>query len=188
MTPEQILAKKPCSRGWNTFIKSWGDRPMDLSLSIGDVVITNGVEDAFWCLRLVDDPRLRVRAILPAVIRASKFTKDERIHGCINLLKRFVAGEGVTESELIAACVAADAASRAATYAAAYAAACAAADAADAADAAAYAAACAAADAADAAADAAAYAAACAAACAAEERELQKQDLLTLFPPKVFTP
>ena len=146
--------------------------------SIGDVAAVD-FTDAIWCLRLLEDRRTIVGAIMPAVKRASAHTTDPRVHDCIAALNRWLAGDDSVDL---------NAAARAAY--AAYAAADAAAAAADAAYAvrAATLAAAAAADsayaayAAYAAADAAYAAADAARAAYAAEREAQREDLIAAFP------
>jgi hypothetical protein len=189
-TLEDIRAQRPCAKGWKTLKLAWGDRPMDFESSLGDVVLSNGLADALWCLRLVTRQQ-RVAAILPAVKRVSAFTTKTRVHACVFVFENFVA-TGNAGGLAHASHAARDAAYSAhASHAAAYAAfaavhashaartaraasrvARAVSDAAHACHAAARAAS-AAADNAD-----TAYAA---------ERELQKADLLAAFPPLVFT-
>jgi hypothetical protein len=193
ITPEMIRAALPYEEYRETFISSWGDRPTDSELSIGDVVLTNGLFGALWCLRLVT-PQERVSALLPTVKRASAFAQDSRVHDCIAALETFVEtgdAEGLR--------TAADDA-RTAAYVAAEAA-----NAADANDDCVDHAACKAAHAAAYAAEAAygddawaswgaGRASAEAASWAASgdaslnvEKELQKADLLAAFPPLVFS-
>jgi len=164
--------------------------------SIGDVANTD-LNDALWCLRLVDDRRTRVAAVMPAVKRASAHTTDERVHWAIGQIDLWLAGDdsvdlGAAEAAARVAADAADAAAWAAVagedavWDAAEAAAWAARDAA-------RAAAWAARDAARAAARAAAWAAAWAAEAAtwaaraararSTEHAHQKADLLKAFPP-----
>jgi hypothetical protein len=90
ITPEIIRDAKPCATSWKKFMALWGDRPMNMELSIGDVLITNGLQDALWCLRFVT-AKERIAAILPTVKRVSAFTTDARAHARIDALERFVA-------------------------------------------------------------------------------------------------
>jgi pyruvate/2-oxoglutarate dehydrogenase complex dihydrolipoamide acyltransferase (E2) component len=131
--------------------------------SIGDVANTD-LNDALWCLRLVDDRRTRVAAVMPAVKRASAHTTDERVHWAIGQIDLWLAGDDSVD--LGAASAAAWAASAAAS----------------AARAAARAAAWAAADVVEAAL-AAAWAAADVAEARSTERAHQKADLIKAFPP-----
>jgi hypothetical protein len=69
----------------------------DRVVTIGDVAIINGMDDALWCLRCVDDRRARVRAIMPAVRRVSKFTTGSRVHACIAAIDRWLAGNDTVD-------------------------------------------------------------------------------------------
>jgi hypothetical protein len=167
-----------CEDGYDRFAKALRKAHPNADIeqinwSIGDVATVN-VEDALWCLRLLDDKRQIVAAIMPAVKRASTHTTDERVHFCIAEIERWLAGDDsidLTAAADAAAYAAANAAERALRAAA------------DAAAGAAYAAAAAAWAAAAAAAAWAAAAAAGAAAGAASERRAQRQDLIAMFPP-----
>ena len=166
LTLKDIRDQHPCENGWRTLIKSLGTKKLTTELSIGDVVLSNGLDDALWCLRCLPT-RERVAAIMPAVRRASTHTTDQRVHDCIADVQRWLDGDDSVD--LAAARDAAGAAARAATW--------------DAAGAAARAAAW---TAAGAAARAAAWAAAGTAAGTAArdaERNRQRADLLTMFPP-----
>jgi len=190
-----------CKDGYDRFVEALRKVHPNADLeqiewSIGDVATVN-LEDALWCLGLLNDNRQIVAAIIPAVKRASTHTTDKRVHFCIAEIERWLAGDdsvdlAAAEAASWAATYAADAA-EAAAWAAYAAAAAEAAYAAEAAARAAGAAAGAAGDAAYAAARAAgdaawaAYAAAAAEAAAwaagDAEREAQRQDLIAMFPP-----
>ena len=91
--------------------------------SIGDVARVN-LEDALWCLRMVEDARTRVAAIMPTVKRAAKHTTDERVHGSIGEIDRWLAGGDTVDLEAVSAAArAVEAAARAAADPAAWAAA-----------------------------------------------------------------
>ena len=65
-------------------------------LSIGDVALINGLDDALWCLQVLP-PRERVAAIMPAVKRASSHTTDQRVHDCIAAIDRWLAGDDTVD-------------------------------------------------------------------------------------------
>ena len=148
----------------------------DRRVSLGDIAVSNGADDAWWCVRVIDWSDVTVRraviaALLPAVRRAAAHTTDERVHSAVVAVARWVAGDDAVD--LAAAGTAAWAAARAAAGTAAWAAA----------RAAAWAVAWAVAwDAAWAAAGAAAGTAAWAVAGAAD-RTQQAADIITAFPP-----
>ena len=188
LTLQEIRDHSPCQSGWKKLTKAVGN-DMTTKLSIGDVVISNGLTDALWCLRCLD-PRKRVAAIMPTVKRASVYTDDQRVHDCINDIEKWLAGDNsitlFAVEEATRAAQAAEQAAKSAAWAAAQAAAWAAwaartaARAEEAAEQAARSAAWAE-EAAEQAAKSAAWAAAQEA-----ERELQKSDLLKMFPPMIL--
>ena len=192
LTLQQIRERSPCSEGWTKLLKSLGSPPMDTVISLGDVAKSNGAADAWWCVRALDWNNEQVRrevikALIPAVERASKHTTDKRVYDCIGALKDWLDGK---PADLDAAARAAGAAARAADAERATARAAWAAWAADAARAAAWAA-----DAERAtawaawatdAAGAAARAADAAGAAWAAELEAQRADLIAAFPPLIL--
>jgi len=165
LTLQVIRDHRPCQGGWKALTKSIGS-DLTTELSIGDVVISNGINDALWCLQCLE-PRVRVAAIMPTVKRASVHTDDKRVHDCIADIDKWLAGDDTVDLKAVA---------RAAEAAAG-----AAAGAARAAEAAARAVARAAAGEAWGAAGTAARAASWAAA-----RKLQRADLLAMFPPMIL--
>jgi len=181
LTLQEIRDHSPCQSGWKKLTKAVGN-DMTTKLSIGDVVISNGLTDALWCLRCLD-PRKRVAAIMPTVKRASVYTDDQRVHDCINDIEKWLAGDNsitlFAVEEATRAAQAAEQAAKSAAWAAAQAAAWAARTARTAARAE---------EAAEQAARSAAWAARTAADAEAQEaeRELQKSDLLKMFPPMIL--
>ena len=175
ITLGDIRSKGPCQEGWLKLIRSVGDDPKTV-VSLGDIARSNDAADAMWCIRAMKWDDIAIRravisgAILPAVKRASQYTKDQRVFDAIGIIERWCAGDDTADlnkaRKIAYAAYATDAAAYAAyaTDAAAYAAY------------AAYAAA---------AATAAAYATDAAATDAARkaEREQQRQDIITAFPP-----
>lgn len=97
LTLDQIRAAGLCKSGFAKLLAGLGymDGRYDpyRRITIGDVAAINGAPDALWCLRLVDDPRLRVRAIIPAVDRVAKLTTDARVHKCIAALHKWLDGD-----------------------------------------------------------------------------------------------
>jgi hypothetical protein len=195
-----ICAERPCAPGWAKLTETLGTTDLSIELSIGDIVIANGRNDALWALRCLP-PCEAVAAVMPAVKRASVHTTDQRVHDCIAAVDSWLAGDDSVDLKTAAVAEAwvasAGAASRAA-WAAAWAARAAAwaaeaalrdawaaeaeeAMAARAAEAAAKAAESAAAESAESA-EWAEWAAEAARAAAAE-RDMQASDLLAMFPP-----
>ena len=87
ITLAQILAALPCEPGWSTLLKGLGysnDGKYDSErqITVADVTLTNDYGDALWCLRVVTDRSAVVRAIMPSVLRAQKYTTDQRVIDC----------------------------------------------------------------------------------------------------------
>ena len=93
------------------------------SVSLGDIAHSNGVDDAWWCVRALDWSDVAVRraviaALLPAVRRAAAHTTDERMHSAVVAVARWAAGDDAVD--LIAAWAAAGAAAGDAAWDAAW--------------------------------------------------------------------
>jgi hypothetical protein len=107
ITLRQIRDHGPCEKGWAALLRGLGTRNLALKVTIADVAMVNAaergivlaVQDAIWCLRCIGDPRLRVRAILPAVRHASAYTQDPCVHGCIADIERWLAGNDSVDLE-----------------------------------------------------------------------------------------
>lgn len=111
LTLQQIRDVGPCSGGWTKLCKAVGT-DMTTVIGLGDVLISNNLDDALWCLRCLS-PRDRVDIVMPFSKRASVHTTDERVHHCIAKIERWLAGDDSVD--LLAA---AEAAARAAARAA----------------------------------------------------------------------
>lgn len=124
-TLNKIRAKSPCESGWKKLLRAKGKTEADdEEFSLLDVLESNGLEDAIWCLRAVDwfDKEKRLFAVWCAR-QVQHLMKDQRSIAALDVAERFANGEA-TQDELhtaYAACADADAA--AAAYAAAAAAA-----------------------------------------------------------------
>ena len=131
MNPTTTLARirdrSPCDEGWKKLLAGLGYKNGKFDpehiISLGDVATTNNVQDAMWCVRALDWSDIAVRraviagAVLPAAVRASKHTKDKRVHDAIADLQRWCNGDDTVDPEkvrLTAAAVAAAAAAYAA--------------------------------------------------------------------------
>jgi len=122
ITLQQIRDAGPCESGWRKLNKTLGNPDLSVEISIGDVVLSNGLDDALWCLRFLP-PRERVAAIMPCVRRASAHTSDPRVHECIAAIDRWLAGDDNVDIQAATAATATAAAAAAATAATATAAA-----------------------------------------------------------------
>lgn len=100
LTLRQIRDAGPCHDGWVRLLRSLGRYDPDRRVTLGDIAVSNGAADALWCARCLplDDIAVRrdlVRAIVPAVRRASAHTKDVRVHACIDVVERWLGGDDV---------------------------------------------------------------------------------------------
>ena len=91
LTLQEIRDHSPCQLGWKKLTKAVGN-DMTTALSIGDVVLSNGLDDALWCLRCLETKK-RVAAIMPAVKRAAVHSKDQRVHDCVKDIEKWLAGD-----------------------------------------------------------------------------------------------
>jgi len=151
-TFQTIKDHRPCNEGWKKLIKFHQPKSLKQEVSFAEILRSNGIEDAVWALRVIEDKKKVMRFsadVAESVLHIFEehYPDNKAPRECIDAIRGYVAGT-VTAVELEKKRYAAADADDAAAYAAA--------DAADAAYAAyaAYAAAAAAADA-DAAADAA---------------------------------
>lgn len=95
ITLKQIKSQLPCKRGWDTLTAAVGS-DLDTVVSIGDIVLSNGMSDALWALRCLP-PRELVAAVMPAVKRASAHTTDARVSHCIAEIDRWLAGDDTVD-------------------------------------------------------------------------------------------
>ena len=124
-TLRRIQTHNPCVDGWHKGLAALGP-DLDAPISLGDIATSNDAIDTIWCLRALDWNDVAVRraviggAVLPAVMRASVHTTDQRVHNAIAALQRWCAGEDVDLQKVHAAASASAAdAAASASYAAA---------------------------------------------------------------------
>jgi len=179
-TFQKIRDKKPCASGWEKLVGYYHPESLDEEVSFEEIIKSNGIKDAIWALRCIDDKdnvALFCADIAESVltIYEERNKENKAPRECINAIRLYVKGD-ISKNTLLeknhaaaAAAYAAYAADAVAAAAAAAAVAAVAAAAVAAADDAAYVAA--------AAADAAAYVAADADAA----RETKWQEITSLF-------
>jgi hypothetical protein len=77
MKLSDIRAVRPCKEGWAKLLTSLGNPSDDLKVSLGDVALSNGPQDAYWCLRAMPwdaDTRASLAAALaPCVAGAAEW-------------------------------------------------------------------------------------------------------------------
>ena len=102
ITLGDIRSKGPCQEGWLKLIRSVGDDPKTV-VSLGDIARSNDAADAMWCIRAMKWDDIAIRravisgAILPAVKRASQYTKDQRVFDAIGIIERWCAGDDTAD-------------------------------------------------------------------------------------------
>ena len=118
-TLSQIRKHSPCSEGWEKLLRSLNKTKADEEpVSIVQILDSNGLDDALWCLRAVQghDREIRLYAVWCAR-QVEHLMPDERSKQALVVAERHANGEA-TDSELAAAWAAAWAAAGAAAGAA----------------------------------------------------------------------
>lgn len=118
LTLGAIYDQRPCGinprperRGFSLLLHNLGEPDRDWNpariVSLGDIALSNGAADAWWCASMLDWSRIDirravVRALLPCVHRASDHTIDRRVHGCIAGLARWCDGDDGVDLKVLA--------------------------------------------------------------------------------------
>ena len=116
-TLNKIREHGPCVEGWEKLLRHLGKtKADDEPLPIINVLDSNGLDDALWCLRAVSghDREIRLFAVWCAR-QVEHLMEDERSKNALTVAERFANGEATTK-ELDAASAAASAAARAAAW------------------------------------------------------------------------
>lgn len=72
MTIRRIRECRPCEDGWLKLMRSLGCvPPSDMVLSLGDIARSNGADDAFWCIRALDNDDETKKALVRLMIRSA---------------------------------------------------------------------------------------------------------------------
>ena len=118
ITLNKIRAHSPCEYGWKTLLQSKTGVGMDDEFPLADVLDSNGLDDALWCLRCLPehDKTWRLFAVWCAR-RVQHLITDQRSINALDVAERHAHGLA-TDEELAAARGAAGAARDAAGYAA----------------------------------------------------------------------
>jgi hypothetical protein len=103
-TLNKIRKNKPCTEGWEKLLRSLGKtKADDEPVSIIQVLDSNGLDDALWCLRAVSghDREIRLFAVWCAR-QVEHLMKDQRSMDALNVAERFANGDA-SQVELDAA-------------------------------------------------------------------------------------
>jgi len=100
-TLNKIRDKSPCSEGWTKLLKSLNKtKADDEPVSIIQILDSNGLDDALWCLRAVSgrDREMRHYAVWCAR-QVEHLMTDQRSKDALNVAERFADGNA-TQTEL----------------------------------------------------------------------------------------
>jgi hypothetical protein len=103
-TLDKIRANSPCASGWKNLLSNLGKtKADDEPLSIITILESNGLDDALWCLRVVDDYQHEMRLFAVDCARSVQhLTNDQRSIAAIDIAERYANGLA-TNQELDAA-------------------------------------------------------------------------------------
>ena len=106
-TLNRIRAAHPCSTGWEKLLHHLGKtRADDEPLSLLTILESNGISDAIWALRSIDDcPEIRLFAVR-CVRQIQHFLIDIRSLDALDVAELYAVG-GATDEDLAAAWAAA---------------------------------------------------------------------------------
>ena len=118
-TLNKIREFRPCAGGWEKLLRTLGKtKADDEPVSVIQILDSNGLDDALWCLRAVEGHEREIRLYAVWCARqVQHLMTDQRSLDALDVAERFANGEA-THQELIAAYDAAYAAARTAAYAA----------------------------------------------------------------------
>jgi hypothetical protein len=104
-TFQKIKDCKPCGDGWKQLISYHKPSSLDEEISIKEIMESNGLNDAIWALRVIDNTEILISLSIDLAesvlhIYEKQFPGDTRIRDCIDACKKYIRGE-ISESELI---------------------------------------------------------------------------------------
>jgi hypothetical protein len=119
-TLNAIRAHQPCVDGWKKLLQHLGKTEADDEpLSIREILTSNGLDDALWCLRAVEGHNKEIRLLAVAYARqVQHLMTDPRSIAALDVAERHAHGKA-SNDELAASWDAARAAAGAAAWAAA---------------------------------------------------------------------
>ena len=114
-TLNKIRKNHPCADGWEKILKHLGKtKADDESLALTEILESNGMDDAIWCLCAVDNSERDSRLFAVWCARqVQHLMEDHRSINVLDIAERFANGEATAE-DMAAARDAAGEASRAA--------------------------------------------------------------------------
>ena len=102
-TLDRIRANRPCQPGWEKLLRNLGKTHADKEpLSLLTILESNGIEDAIWALRAIDDcPEKRLFAVR-CIRQIQHALTDRRSLNALDVAERHAVGEA-TDEDLAAA-------------------------------------------------------------------------------------
>ena len=95
-TLNEIKRYGPCEPSWNKMVKHVGD--LDKPIHLRDIIESNGIEDAIWCMRVWPEYSREWRLFAVGSARqVEHLMPDERSKNAINVAEKFANGEATTE-------------------------------------------------------------------------------------------
>ena len=103
-TLNKIRSHNPCCEGWEKLLKHLGKKKADDEpVSLKTILESNGIDDALWCLRTVDDIDKEERLFAVWCARqVQHLIKDQRSITAIDVAAKF-ANREATQAQLDAA-------------------------------------------------------------------------------------
>ena len=104
----KIREHSPCAAGWGKLLKRLGKTQADdEELSLLTILESNGLDDALWCIRAVDNCNRDARLYAVWCARqVQHFMTDQRSLDALDVAERYANGQA-TDRELAAACASA---------------------------------------------------------------------------------
>jgi hypothetical protein len=104
-TFQKIKDCQPSPYSWEQLISYYKPFSLDEEISIKEIIKSNGLDDAIWALRAVDDTETLTLLSIDLAesvlhIYEKRFPGDMRVRDCIDACKKYVKGE-ILEKELI---------------------------------------------------------------------------------------
>jgi hypothetical protein len=101
-TFQKIRDNNPCGDGWRKLICYYKPESFNEEVTIEEIVKSNGIKDAIWALRAVDDKKKIVMfSIAVAKTCLSNFEKyfpnDNRVRKCLEITEKYINDECTLE-------------------------------------------------------------------------------------------
>ncbi len=88
----------PCTDGWSKLLRHLGKtKPDDEPVTLATILESNGLDDALWCLRAVNDIDRDARLFAVWCARqVQHLNPDPKVAACIDTAERFANGAATT--------------------------------------------------------------------------------------------